>query len=360
MVFLASPKKLNSGAADADSALRQNVTIVRTRSFPALVRSTMPQTRDIALEELTGETSALVMTETRVDAAHSIGDAVSLPPRAEVALAEMPVEQAINELVRVEGAVQLQSQADQLAVHLRDRQQQLDRRESQVNARVADFEQEIREARAWLAQRNDELNEREAALNARDAALRSREEVAETRSGEGSGPKETRHRAVSPAVPGPASSFCLDAASDPMFQHAERELAKRQSGAASFDQRQWEAEWEERKQALARESEQLDQRRRALEEFRDEISQMHRDALELHLLAEDLRAQLRSSLGVEVAEQALEAARERMARRYQSDAAQLMRRREELEWLRSDLAREHAKLERRYEELKGWIQSQRG
>jgi hypothetical protein len=288
----------------------------------------MPQTRDIALEELAADGSALPVTETRVDAAHSIGDAVSLPPLAEMPLADMPVEQAITELVRVEGVVQLQAQADQLGVHLRERERQLEHRESQVNARIAEFEQEIRDARGWLAQRNDELNEREARLVARE---------------------------TTPQAQDASAAFSSDTAKAPRPKAGLRSDSRRDSS----DEPLWGAEWEERKRAMGRVSEQIDLRRHALEELHDEISQMHREALELHLATQELQTQLRSSLGVEAAEQAMRAAQERMARRYQRDAAQLLRRREELEWLRSDLAREHAKLERRYQELKGWIETQR-
>jgi chromosome segregation ATPase len=277
---------------------------------------------------------------------------------ADLSLADMPVEQAITELVRVEGAVQLQSQADQLAAHLREQQRELDRRESQINARVADFEQEVREARAWLAQRNDELTEREARLEARETALHGREEVAEARSSR-EAPSNANHLFLASAAAKASTDSGPREVKDATFGDDEPKLKMPPGGAASSDQRQWEAEWEERKQAMARVSEQLDQRRQALEKFRDEISLMHREALELHLVGEEAKAQLRSSLGIEAAEQALEAARERMVRRYRSDATQLIRSREELEWLRSDLAREHAKLERRYEELKGWIQGQR-
>ena len=128
----------------------------------------MPQVRDIALNELTEGGNSLGVAATRVDAAHSLGDSLTrLPP-----LAEMPFEQAITDLVRVEGAVQLQLQADQLAAHLDRRRQELELREAQLNARQAGFEQELREARLWLVQRNDELNEREARLDAHEEGFR--------------------------------------------------------------------------------------------------------------------------------------------------------------------------------------------
>jgi predicted nucleic acid-binding Zn-ribbon protein len=302
-------------------------------------------------------------------------------PLADIPLAEIAVEQAISELARVEGSVQLRGQADQLAAHLRERQRQLEHRESQVNARVAAFEQEIRDARAWLARRNDELNEREARLEARETATKvpdagiSSQTASEVDSlialatgpaassaldtGHGSGlpgdaEKVTKPTAgrVSRAVPasfdGPMSFGEPLSFGDPVsFEDP-----------VSFDGPLSETNWQERKRTLTHASQQLDRRRQALEELHDEVSQMHQEALELHLATQELQAQLRPSLGAD-AEEALRAAREKMTRRYHKDAAQLMRQRKELEWLRSDLAKEHAKLQRRYQELRGWIENQR-
>lgn len=325
----------------------------------------MPQTRDTAPQPLAANGGASPVTETRVDAAHSIGDAVSAPLLADLTLADMPdipladipladiaVEQAISELVRVENTGQVRAQADQLAAHLRERQRQFEHRESQVNARVAAFEQEIRDARAWLARRNDELNEREARLEARETAIKTADAGHGRRS---QGDQELTIPAAelvsraSPAVAG--GPISLDKLVS-LGGHVSFDEP------VSFDGPLGDRQWEERKRTLIRVSQQLDRRRQVLEELHEEISQMHREALELHLLTRELQAQLRPSLGAQ-AEEALHAARERMARRYHKDAAQLLRQRQELEWLRSDLAKEHAKLQRGYQELRGWIENHR-
>lgn len=355
----------------------------------------MPQTRDTAPQQPAANGGAPPVTETRVDAAHSIGDAISAPLLADLTLAEMPladipladiaVEQAISEFVRVEGSVQVRAQADQLGVHLRERQRQLEHRESQVNARVAAFEQEIRDARAWLARRNEELNERESRLEARETAIKV--PVAGTPAQVAS-PTEPL-RGVPKPLERPADRP-MDAARAGPFPDDGAELAKptARSGPPSFDRPRafdeprpsaepisiqepisfqepvsfdgplGDTEWNERKRTLTRVSQQLDRRRQALEEFHNEISQMHHEALELHLITQELRAQLRPLLGVE-AEEALRSAREKMARRYHKEETQLIRQRKELECLRSELAKEHAKLTRRYQELKGWIEDQR-
>lgn len=283
----------------------------------------MPQTRDIALEELARTGEALPISATRVDAAHSIGDALAELP----AVADMPVELAINDLVRVEGAVQLQTQAEQLAAHLKQRQEDIDRREGQLHTRLAEFEQEVREARVWLGQRTDELNHREEQLNARERELQS-------------------------VVQPPSGHLAANAAPRQMCERpGERAFPVPSSHAPWMS----ESQWEERTKAISRQSEELDRRRSALEEFREEIATMHREALEMRLAGEELQAQLRASLGMAAAGDSLQAMRERLARSYQNEATQLTRRRHELEWLKNDLAGEAEKLQRRYAEIKDWM-----
>ena len=51
----------------------------------------MPQTRDTAPQQPAANGSTPPVTETRVDAAHSIGDAVSAPLLADLSLAELPL-----------------------------------------------------------------------------------------------------------------------------------------------------------------------------------------------------------------------------------------------------------------------------
>lgn len=285
----------------------------------------MPQIRDIALEQLTSAGDALAVTETRVDPAHSIGDALARAP----ALAEMPVAEAITDLVRVEGAVQLQSQADQLAAHLRQRQQELDRREAQLNSRLADFDKEVREARLWLAERNDELNEREARC-------------------EGSGDHAAHGARVqgSVSIPQPTAGFADTTTPGSLAEGV---------GYRAPHNRTTSAEWAEQKVALLAKSEELDRRRAELELFREKVSQMHREALELRLAAEQVQAELRASLGAERADEAVALARQLLTRYFHDEQAELIRKREELEWLKLDLAAEHDRLERLYEQLKELI-----
>ena len=71
---------------------------------------------------------------------------------------------------------QLQLQAEQLAVRLSAQQEQIDRRESDLNAQLAQQEHDARSARLWLRERQQELADRQAELAARERDIATRQE----------------------------------------------------------------------------------------------------------------------------------------------------------------------------------------
>jgi chromosome segregation ATPase len=75
------------------------------------------------------------------------------------------VEMEVASLAMVQ---QLRLQAQQLAEHLRGQEANLDRREAEFQARLADLEQRERNCRLWLKDRHEELAEREAVHLARE------------------------------------------------------------------------------------------------------------------------------------------------------------------------------------------------
>jgi hypothetical protein len=303
----------------------------------------MRQTRDIALEELTAAGDTLSVAATRVDPAHSIGAAMPNSP----SLAELPVDQAINELVRLEGAVQLKSQADQLAAHLTERQRQLESRAAELSAQRAAFDQELREARLWLDEREGQLNQREDRLKIREAELQARLSKS----------AENGATAAPSSEPGRPLGFQPRAAADAPYRldPAEKVKPKGIPGPPTENRRQLA----DRQQALQKTREQLDRRRAALEEFWQESSRTRREALELRLVAEELLTQLKASLNTVQVGESLAAVRQRLAKRYRGDLGQLTEGQHELLWLKNDLEAEQERLERRYDELKGRIEEQR-
>jgi DNA repair exonuclease SbcCD ATPase subunit len=123
-------------------------------------------------------------TTTRIDSAHAINN----PPSAAGASTEPPTgnegsdnEGSDSETVLAE---QFRLQAAQLSDQLSERQKSLDRRESEVNARLAALESETRRARLWLEQRQGEIEKRQQQL---DGQLEGQREAAEP-----AAPRETK------------------------------------------------------------------------------------------------------------------------------------------------------------------------
>lgn len=97
---------------------------------------------------------------TRIDPAHPIRSKEPLE------LAAVPRELALIAAGEVgsHAGEQIRTQASQLAGHLRAKQQQIDHREAQLNARIAQLEREVRTSRLWCAEREHLFIEREREL----------------------------------------------------------------------------------------------------------------------------------------------------------------------------------------------------
>lgn len=126
------------------------------------------------------EPDASLVRSTRIDGPH----AVSCGDKA--ALVESPGQVHAGDATRDEQAARawlaevlprLRRQARQLAVHLQARQQDLDRREAEVNARIALLENGERAAHIWLAARRSELSEWEESLKEREQALAAHQQA---------------------------------------------------------------------------------------------------------------------------------------------------------------------------------------
>jgi chromosome segregation ATPase len=110
--------------------------------------------------------------ENRVDPPHAMANgretgSATVEPRGDSPVADA-AEVEVASLAMVQ---QLRLQAQQLSHHLSQQQQDLDRREAEIQARAAQLEQQERSNRLWLKERHEELFEREAALKTREQEL---------------------------------------------------------------------------------------------------------------------------------------------------------------------------------------------
>ncbi len=110
--------------------------------------------------------------ENRIDPPHQMANGRSDDPAGGAMMPLVDVgTDAESELAALAMVQQLRTQAQQLSDHLRVRQADLDRRESELQARAANLDQEQRNNRLWLKDRHDEFAEREAELQARQEQL---------------------------------------------------------------------------------------------------------------------------------------------------------------------------------------------
>ena len=180
---------------------------------------------------------------TRIDTAHVLIEEQSPPVDARIRRTQPAdaVAAASPAVAGIEGsespAGQLRLQAAELADYLRRRQNDLDRRQSQLNAQLAQVEQESRAARMSLAEREAELDQQRQQLEARLA-----QRAAEL---------ERRHQQLE------ARQAKQEAEWDQRRQQLEARLAER---AAEWDQRRQQLE-----ARLAEQAAECDQRRQQLE-----------------------------------------------------------------------------------------------
>jgi hypothetical protein len=282
---------------------------------------------------------------TRVDAAHpplASNHATALLPVDAPQPAPRETVMAATGRSPVHAQVQLQMQAAQLGDQLKRRQEELDRREAQMNAETAELENELRQARLWLRERTEELDRREAEMQAQADSLQ--EQATRTATLAEAHEKESRGREL---------------------VLAEREAALHRKGASL---RNWEAHLyreteslREQQQQLAHEREQGEtallrdrQRWQTEQQALQQMLALAAANLEKHRAAvEEQEARLNARLGksfeidrLDEAHQTLEFRRLRL-----HEAEQLLsEQREELDDQRRQLAEERAELARRIAE----------
>lgn len=208
-------------------------------------------------------------TETRIDSAHPSAN-ISCHPLEDGAASEAQAEP--NSAGQQEGEAgadepesgrlllqQIRGQAEQLGAYLRTRQEELDHREAQINARAAQIDHDARTARLWLSERDQELDRREEALGQREAELALRlERIAQADAA-------LRKRAEE------AQRVWTDRQRDRRQQDEEqiqRERGLQEREAALRQAReQWEADCQRAEDAITFQRQQLDAHRVATEQL---------------------------------------------------------------------------------------------
>ena len=304
-----------------------------------------------------------VAADARIDAAHHVsaadaGDAgrIADPSREDAGLdLERIVDPSHDSGAAISTASeQVRVQAAQLAEHLQARQKELDHREARLNAWAAELDRDARAARMWLTERVAEFEERDrspapAPARASDAAEQAIRQHAEHLETKRSQLDEVEARLLEERTETERlrEQYLTErrAWEEEVAAERERLQAERSRG---------ESEIEEKRRAIQRRGEQLDQSHAVLAQLRDELGRMHRETLEIRLATEELWVQLSGDAPPAALVHSLGRIRSKLADQYRMASTEQQQRRQELEGLRGQLVEQHQVLVRQKVQFDKW------
>lgn len=329
----------------------------------------------------------------RIDSAHVAG---SEPPIAENA--QPPAHQAaVLDSTPAATTEQVRLQAAQLASQLQRQQHEIDHRESELNARVAAMENQIRAARLWLEEQQAELNSREIELERRqknsnstrptdapngrtfdEESLRLRAEELDRRAaeldaagrqladrfgGEGRGGLEALE-----AYRGQLEhSEKLLATAQGQWQEKFRDLAEQRAAFARFveterkkladERRRWGETHQQDARELKRQQSELANRQGALEALRADVVRRQQETLEIRLATEELWSQLSAEAPPAAIANSLGQIRLRLTEEFRLAKADLASERSTIKQLAEQVAGQHRQVAEKREQLQSWLAS---
>lgn len=359
----------------------------------------------------------------RVDGAHRLGDRGGTRGQSESAAVHQEVAELAASAAAVPGfsapayqGEQLQVQAEQLARHLQERRRDIDYREAQVNARIAQLENELRLSRLWLQEQHYEFSEREEQLKSQLAEqekraadlvthqlaldesrrqlsdeLRTREESLARREFEVLESQqrlslestrliqarenlelarkqvdESRQVALHRDVADQLAQLRLSQQEQLSAWHQEqdaalRRLAERESALAKEGEnlaaqaRQSQQERQQQLQSLEEQRLKLDQRQLAVERIRSEMLQLHRESLEMRLIAEQLWAELVEQASPTEVTAGMSRLRSKLADTFRLATSDLDRQRQTIQELTERLDAKHRDVVSQRQVLLAWF-----
>jgi len=307
---------------------------------------------------------------TRVDPPHVAATQGAGSPAAGQDAAPPPAQpSAIAERLRV--------QAEQLAAHLRARQQELDHRQSQINANMAQLDCDTRAARLWLMEREAELKERAEGLAGQEGEVQARlERLAAVEAALRQRPETDADAGADSARQQAEAALCYEQQQveagrqsaaqlvRQLMANVERRREAVEARALTIEQQQAEADRQlrAREEVLRRTAEGLEARGRQIEQAEGRLADAHAETQQLgqQLLQERREVQeegrvQRERLAAEQREAAEELAKKRQA--VQRRAEHVDHCRLALQQLRAELGRMHREtLEIRLATEELWVQ----
>jgi hypothetical protein len=376
----------------------------------------MPELERIIRAETAEPLSPAVVRETRFDQAHEIQRANTKTPPLEIqsgsenisASTEVRSHDASGELfnsptgtrfeneasVTPELIQQFRLQAQQLANYLDSRQRDLDRREAELHARIAQQESAARNARLWFQERNSELDDRQQALEQREQEfnvrlIESNEEAESQRAAIIASEARTQndirvlrdvdlqqrqdelneqslqidqrlHHCQSYEQNLKEREAQLEAAEAALARSQvewdegrQQEHQRRSEIQARLEeqqkktvegQRRIEIELQTERETLQGRSQQLERRSAALDQMRGDLLRVQRETLEMRLATEELWAQMSSVAPAAALTQSLARLRAQLTEYYRLQAIEAETQRREAEQLTAAVVKQHQQL----------------
>jgi 2C-methyl-D-erythritol 2,4-cyclodiphosphate synthase len=115
---------------------------------------------------------------------------------------------------------------------------------------------------------------------------------------------------------------------------------------------------QQKREALQKQSQKLDECRAALEQTRSELLRLHRETLEIRLATEELWVQLSAAAPPAALTRSLGRIRSKLADQYRLAGAEVQSQKAELESIRSQLVAQYQKLEDRRKQFEHWAARQ--
>jgi hypothetical protein len=295
--------------------------------------------------------------------------------------------------IAAQGEEQMQTQAAQITRHLHERRREVDQRESHLNARIAQLENDLRNARLWLQERHNDFAAREAELSQRIAeqearmhglsatelamddarlqnsrelqnreeSLRQREEALAAGQGRLAElerivlSRQERLNEQERSLDEQWRQFHEERAAfhqeitqtSDEVQLERRTLAEQRQQVDEFGSQQ-KSLWETRNQHF-------DERQIALDRIRQDILRLHREALEMRLVAEQLWSHMSGKVPAVDMTQGIARLRAQLADEFRFAQQEITTQRGGLESLLTKLDSQRQALAAQKDELVGWF-----
>jgi hypothetical protein len=229
---------------------------------------------------------------------------------------------------------QLEQQWNQREAELRERRQQCDRQALALRHAQQLWEQQQRQEQRELAEQRDELmREFQTLASERDEQLRAAE-------------KALQQQAA--ALDADRQALLAD-------RQAWDELKSRQRAALDDQRAGAESELADRRLRLDARQEWVERQKEGLEHVRSEILALHRQSLEMRLIAEQLWSDLSGRLPPAEVTRRIAQMRQKLAEQYKLEDQNLVARRQELLELGERISVQHGELTQLRSGLRDWI-----